>query len=158
MVLRVLSESLSHISVLAEWIPKSNGPVLELGIGIGSSPILHELCRKRQLVSYENNAGYMHYFRRLKSDWHTIDYVEKWEDAPIDRCWGLAFIDVDPRGDRRKLMMRLKPWADYIIVHDTELKVDKYYHVRKLFDRWRYHKTYDEIVPSTTVLSDKREI
>lgn len=158
MEIKLRPESISHLSVLIPFIQRTYGSVVELGIGIGSTPVLHELCRGRKLISYENNKEIYWMFRRFKSDWHEIVLINSWEEAVLERPWALAFVDQAPALSRKDTIMRLKPWADYMIVHDTEKRVNRFYGMRALFPKFSHFKMVRSIVPHTTILSDKYEI
>jgi hypothetical protein len=145
----------SHLSVLIDYIEKTNGDVLETGIGMGSTPVLHELCRGRKLVSYEDNPGFYDGFVRFKTDEHEIILVTDWNTIPIEKHWSLAFIDNSPTGERRRLITRIKDFADYIIVHDSEPAVDRFYLYKGAFSLFKYRKDYIDVKPWTTVLSNK---
>ena len=145
----------SHLAYLIEWVQKSKGPVLEFGIGFGSTPTLHEMCFGRPLVSYENNPNYYEGFRYFRSDTHELNFLEDMSKANLERPWGLAFVDCSPTRYRREAILRLKPWADYILVHDTEPRADRHFKVIELFPTFKYSRTYDSHLPHTTILSDK---
>lgn len=48
----------THLAVLMEAVRRTAGPVLELGVGLYSTPVLHWLCypTNRRLVSYDSDA------------------------------------------------------------------------------------------------------
>ena len=55
----------THIPVLCRCfneLKDSKGRILEVGLGMYSTPILHELARDRKLVSLENHLGWFHEF------------------------------------------------------------------------------------------------
>lgn len=156
MRVKLSADSLSHISHLVPWVQKTTGPILELGIGFGSTPILHELCRPdRELVSYENIAEFFALFRGFDTAWHKMILTPDYAAAEIERPWSIAFVDTYPGPTRLDLLMRLKPWADYIIIHDTERRHDRFYHVRAHFREWKYRVSHKQWEPHTTVLSDR---
>jgi len=48
----------SHIPVLIKILNISEGPVLELGTGLNSTPVIHWICNgqnQRHIESYESN-------------------------------------------------------------------------------------------------------
>ena len=47
----------SHLPVLIKMVLMTDGPILELGTGFFSTPVLHWLCaeKKRKLVSYDSS-------------------------------------------------------------------------------------------------------
>ena len=50
----------SHLPILLRAMKATTGPVLELGAGIYSTPILHALCQieGRKLVTYESDPEF----------------------------------------------------------------------------------------------------
>ena len=145
----------SHLVPLIEWIGKTKGDVLELGIGMGSTPILHELCRDRKLISYENDLVYFNQFIRYESPWHEMKFVQTWAEAEMERPWALAFVDSASGPSRPEAIERLRNWADYIMVHDTEKRNDRHYHMKDVLRSFKYRMTYKGWEPYTSVVSDK---
>lgn len=148
----------SHLAILIHWLQKTTGDVLELGIGFASTPVLHEMCRNRHLVSYENHAGFHAKFAGYAAPWHEMIFVEKWADAKVERPWNLVLLDLTPGEERKDLLFRLKDWADYIVLHDTELRQDRHYHIRQHLGAFKYCLNYQAWEPWTSVLSDKHEL
>ncbi len=113
----------SYKPLLIAALEKTSGPVLELGMGSGSTPALHEYCKRnnRKLFSYENNAEYTSKFTHYRSDFHTVDSVTNWDDCPIDSTrWSVVLVDHAP-GERRVVdVRRLASNADILVLHDTE--------------------------------------
>lgn len=155
MHIRFLRGTSTHLEYLIEWVMKTQGPVLEIGIGFGSTPTLHALCRERPLVSYESSDYYYTGFRDFQTDNHKIILVKDWNTIPIEIPWSLAFVDCSPTLQRREFLKRLKPWADFIVIHDTERRANRHFHVRELFRDFKYRRSYKALTPHTTVLSDK---
>ena len=153
--MKINPEQASHLIYLIDWVRRTNGPVVELGIGFGSTPILHELCRDRKLVSYENKPRFFAEFARYASPWHEMKFVESWDKAELECPWSVAFVDSWPGPSRPELIKRLRPWADYLIIHDTEKRHDRYYHMKDLIRTFRYRVTYKAWEPYTSVVSDR---
>ena len=153
--MRIKAAPVSHLAYLIEWVEKSYGEIVELGIGIGSTPLLHELCRVRRLTSYENNNAIYSKFHEFDSEWHQLWLIDSWPSANLERPWGLAFVDHDPPIERRDTIRRLKGHADYILVHDTEPRHDRRFRIRELFKDFKYCREYTDYEPHTTILSDK---
>jgi hypothetical protein len=144
----------SHLEPLIKIVGLTSGPVLEIGIGFGSTPVLHELCRDRKLISYENDASLVDDFKAFNTSWHEVHYVEDWDDMPVAEHWDVAFIDHKPARRRRTEIKRLKPFADFIIMHDTEEEADKYFRMLNRIHGFQYiwHSDY---IPRTTIVSDR---
>src|SRR3990172_8056396 len=82
----------THLPALIKAMEKTDGEVLELGMGIFSTPYLHYQCllSKRKLVSYENYKAWLDFFTRYgyANEYHEINFVESYADAQIEgRHW-----------------------------------------------------------------------
>src|SRR3990167_10171681 len=112
----------SHLQVLTKLVQMTDGPILELGIGLYSTPYLHYAClpAKRSLTSYESDPGWMRYFRDFnRSDFHKVHLIEDWDKLEINQLWDIAFVDHSPDPRRSVEAKRLANHAKYIILHDT---------------------------------------
>ena len=114
----------SHLPPLFACLAASSGPVLEVGVGHFSTPILHAYCMAayRNLFSVEDHAEWYSEFRtkyqRSGHEFITGDYsVVVPEMAKLK--WGVAFIDNSPGGKRRADdFTSLISSADFVVVHD----------------------------------------
>lgn len=147
----------SHIPVLIKIFEISEGPILELGTGVFSTPLLHtlSLSKNRSLTSYENNPYYVERHRDFITDKHQIILVDNWENINIeDTRWGFAFVDHAPE-ERRKLdVKRLANNAQYIVLHDTEPRNEALYKYSEIYPLFKYRFDYTTCYPHTTVLSN----
>ena len=146
----------SHIPILVKVMNLSQGPVLELGMGLFSTPLLHWLCleQKRQMVSYDNSLEWVKMNKTFESPIHRILYTQTadWESAGADRHWGLALVDHHP-GIRRGIdAIRLKDKADYVVVHDSDLLTE--YGYENIYQHFKYSYDWKRRKPWTTVLSN----
>lgn len=150
----------SHIPVLIKVMGMSSGPVLELGTGLNSTPVLHWLCneQKRKIDSYESVEMFYRAAENYRTDWHGIHFIEDWDKLAIDRHWGLVFIDHAPGPRRNVEMERLANNADYVVVHDTEPKSDWHYHFANQFDKYKYRYNYTLAYPHTSVFSNFKDL
>ena len=160
----------SHLAILPKIMEISEGPVLELGMGLFSTPYLHWACfnEKRKLVSYENKKQFHEMFifddrRELcnnYSAYHDVHFVENsdWDALDLESThWGVVLIDHNPGPRRREEMKRLANKADYMVVHDTDEKNDFYYKYREYFPLFKYR--YDtKLYPQTTILSNFKDL
>ena len=147
----------SHMPVLIKVLEISEGPVLELGIGPFSTPLLHTMCeiRNRPLVSYENDPNYMNSHRAFPSDNHKMFFVENWDDAKIDDVqWGMAFVDHGPDYRRNTEIGRLKDNSQFVVVHDTEPNNNPLYKYEEIIPLFKYRLHYDRLFPHTDVFSN----
>ncbi len=146
----------THMPVLIRTVQMTNGPVLELGAGIFSTPLLHWLCaeKERGLVTYESVLKYYRIAKQFKSKTHSIKLVEDWDKININKHWSVAFVD-HPTDRRMKDTLRLKDKADYIILHDTQ---DSGYRYDKVWPHFKYIYHWKFCKPWTSVVSNFYEI
>lgn len=154
----------THMAVLVTAAMHTDGPILELGCGDYSTPLLHAICSKteRFLLSTETDQNWLKLFYDLKTAWHHFEYVpvfensaysqpEKWDSVGSDRHWSLVFIDHRP-GERRVVdIKRLRPITDIFVVHDTE---DPFYRYEAVLSTFKYRFTYQRYRITTTIVSD----
>lgn len=152
----------SHLPILIKVLQLSSGPVLELGSGVFSTPVLHWLCleAKRPLITYENYQEHFEMNKVFASPEHEVKFINSWDEAQIENThWGVVFVDHKP-GERRVIEIRkLANIADYIIVHDTEPDHDKYFgFIDKAFPLFKYRYNYKRRRPYTSVLSNFKDL
>ena len=171
----------SHFPVLAAAVASTTGPVLEMGCGWGSTPMLDLMCRKmdRRLVTVETQREYYDQFSDLfPHEWffmggeyprrpeipadrfrHEGVFEREWLVSPYaDLAWGVAFVDFYPGEARKDAIRLLADKAKLIVVHDAEADGKhggggnyEYDLVTPLF---KYVHYYRIIKPVTMVLSN----
>ncbi len=148
----------SHLPVLIKVLQISEGPVLELGSGPFSTPIMHWLCleAKRRLVTYENDPEYFEMNKSFSSGQHEVKFIEDWDKIPIEtEHWGVAFVDHKPSERRKIEIARLSKIADYIVVHNTEKQQDSEYgFIKETYPLFKYCYNYQRQKPYTSVFSN----
>ena len=146
----------SHIPILVKILEKTQGDVLELGVGLFSTPLLHWLCQdqQRNLVSFESQQKYFDLNRQFQSDSHHLSLIADWDQIDIDRHWSVAFIDHEPAERRVVEIKRLAKSADYLIIHDSQSKEDSFYHYSQIYPLFKYRYDYTQAFPNTSVLSN----
>lgn len=123
-------------------------PVLELGCGNGSTPILRKYCKdnKLKLFSYDNDKSWAEKFN--------ANYVPDWE---VKSFWhmdfGVALIDHAP-GEHRKLAISRLRHVRILVAHDTEPAADHGYRMRSELVKFRYMKDYQTDGAWATAVSD----
>jgi hypothetical protein len=118
----------SHLGPLAMAVCVTKGPVLELGMGLVSTPALHELCRpERMLVSVDQDPGWFVALKDFASPTHLIRHAPDLEKffAIENGEWGVVFVDNGHIGcetykTRIRAVELLLPRAEIIVLHDTE--------------------------------------
>lgn len=135
----------SHIPLLLRALCATRGPVLEMGMGTFSTPILHWLCfdADRQLVSLDDDPKWVNAHASFVRDWHRIEHVEDWDAYPLtERYWSVALIDHAPPERRKVDALRLADHAEIILLHDTHWQQEKHHHYRELDGQFRYRQLY----------------
>ncbi len=144
----------SHLPALMKVINISDGPVLELGMGMFSTPYLHFACYpKRRLASYENDKEVYNWLNIFKSDYHEIHLVEDWDKIDLFGHWSTVLVDHNPTSRRREEIKRLAQSADYIVVHDTNPRLDRKYKFSEIYPLFKFRKDFNREKPYTSILS-----
>ncbi len=147
----------SHMPILARIMDISDGPVLEMGMGLYSTPLLDLMCRetKRRLVSYDNDPNWFAENEKWKSDYHEVYFVTDWDEADIENThWSVAMIDHKPAARRKDDVRRIINSADYILIHDSEPEMNKFFRYTWIYKFFKYRYDYTKCRPHTTVLSN----
>lgn len=148
----------THLPALIQAMKKTKGDVLELGMGIFSTPYLHYHCMlsNRKLVSYENCKEWMDFFIHYKyeNENHEINFVEKYSDAKIEKPWSVVLIDQTPDTSRIEETKRLANLAKIIIIHDSNENMDKTYHYSEIYPLFKYKTVWDKDSNHATILSN----
>ena len=151
----------SHLPVLIYLMLITAAIVLEMRVGYTSTPVLHWLCfeQGRNLLSLENDRKWLEKFLEYEDNFHTLKFTEDWDRAPIDnQHWSIVLIDHRPALRRRIDAKRLKDNADYIILHDSEPEINKFYRYTDIYTLFKYRYDYTRTKPYTTVLSNFKDL
>lgn len=167
----------THMAALLTAVLHTTGPVLEMGCGDYSTPLLHALCKptKRLIVSADCDQNWLNRFRYMENNLHQFiyvdlnkrtikikykkrviqkviyDHIEKWNAIGTEQRWGVVLIDHDPFDRRAVDIMRLRSNADIIVVHDTQ---DPSYGYEPVLAQFKYRYTYNQYAVTTTLVSD----
>lgn len=113
----------THQPVLYEAVLRTRGPILELGIGRGSTPMLDAIA-DRILVSVDDNVDYVNAYRkRFNARYHSYECVHDWRESLHHWSytrWGVVFIDCGSWAIRADAIRALKDTASYIVIHDND--------------------------------------
>ena len=153
----------SFIPVLLKIFPLSEGPILELGTGFFSTPILHMLCMdtNRMLISFENDRSFFDLEQKFINDPHQIIFTDDWDRINIDNThWGMALVNHKPAERRVEEIRRLANIADFIIIHDSEPSQNHHYHYDLIYplSKFRYDYQSKPRYAHTTVLSNLKDL
>lgn len=153
----------THLAPLITAVNKTDGDILELGIGIFSTPYLHyqATLSKRNLLSIDNHEGWVNKFKssnvaghRYENEFHKLLYISNYDDAPIDKPWDVALIDHSPSIRRIEDVRRLAHLAKYIIIHDSTPRKDREYHYSEIYPLFKYRTDWLTDANPATVLSN----
>ena len=160
----------SHLTFLTHAFMCTEGPVLECGGGLCSTPVLHSLALRtepqRLVVTGEEQCVWARYLQGFSKDWHIIRHVTNWETflKNMNTDWGLAFVDNgvptdgNPPGlyNCRFEIMKLLPESAVWVVHDTNdprIGDDPWWKARVAQSPWVYRHMVNGI--ETTMLSQR---
>jgi hypothetical protein len=152
----------THLIPLAAAVAHTagGGPVLELGMGDYSTPLLHLLCKDRLVVSIETDGAWAARYEKFRSRTHQLHLVAEWQATALieSQRWSVALVDCAPATARAGLIERLRGRATFVVVHDTEADTDAAadYDMEPALADYRYRSDYRIFRPWTTIVSDER--
>ncbi len=154
----------THIPALVRAFELSEGDVLELGTGYFSTNLLRWLCEMsgRTLYSYETGWSWYKIATRKPVPFQKVFKIDNFDEADIDRHWGLVLIDHAPTRRRIVDIKRLANLADYIVIHDTNPEHDgvandpkkKGYQYSQIWSLFKYKYDFTKYSPHTRVVSN----
>jgi hypothetical protein len=155
----------SHLPILSRVIGACSGPILELGMGLYSTPLLDMMCfeDKRPLVSYDNDPVWFKENEKWRSKYHDVYFLDKqnlktgseYDMANIEHTfWSVAFLDHKPAIRRKRDAQRLANNALFIILHDSEPALNPYFRYTWIYPLFKYRFDYTKCNPNTAVLSN----
>jgi hypothetical protein len=155
----------THLPLLKAAAACTNGAILELGSGEGSTRTLHEICANtgRWLFTVENDWNWYRKLSELRCDFHRFAFVRDWSEVPLLSTgggrWGVVLVDLSPGPARRGVVARFQGAADIIIAHDTEPAHERLYsYSDDLWDRFAYVLHDERTECRATALSDTLDV
>lgn len=148
----------SHLPVLDRLMSVVNKPVLELGIGWNSTPLLHWLCHEKGLLlfSFESDPDWLERFKEFETNTHKLFPHDFMTNLEVDFDLGLVFVDHRPARKRRSSALFFKDKADFIVLHDSELADNPAYKYTPIYDKFKYKYEYRNVgEPYTMILSNR---
>ena len=148
----------THIPMLLKYVKDADKPVLELGAGLFSTPLLHWMCKENgvKLRTYENVKEYFKFSKSFQSSTHRIRLIDDWDKVENNGTfWSVVFIDHAPAERRHIDAIRFANKADYVILHDSNKNVYKY---DEVYPHFKYRYDWKECKPFTTVLSNFKKL
>lgn len=148
----------THVPVLAAAVAAARpGPVLELGAGSFSTPLLHAICQAtgRRLLTLDGDSNWAARFTEFRSETHRVEVASDWDAAIPDDVWAVVFVDHAPAGRRVHEIDRLREACELMVVHDTE---DARYGYEEVFAKFAFRVDYTRLRPWTSLLSVSRAL
>jgi hypothetical protein len=149
----------THEPALAAAIAVARpGPVLELGAGYYSTPLLHALCvaTGRELLTVDTDRGWIDRLMSLSSPNHRLVALARWDELAElthSKLWSVIFVDHAPAERRVVDIEQLADKTDLMVVHDSEHSI---YNYEPTFALFKNRFDYKRMMPWTTILSNVR--
>ncbi|MCX7928834.1 MAG: hypothetical protein N2558_04090 [Patescibacteria group bacterium] len=154
----------TFLPVLMKAMEMTSEDVLELGVGVFSTPYLHWTCKlqKRNLLSIENNEMWFNFARKYYQSKrgtpyrHRFIFASNWDEIEnyILKPWDVVLVDHSPSGRRVEEIRKLKDFGKYIIIHDSDAYQERNYHYSTIYPLFKYRYDFTNVEPATTVLSN----
>lgn len=148
----------SHSTLLTAAFMVTTGAVLELGSGLGSTPLLHGLCGSnyRELITIESDKTWFDKLSPYHRSWHKFRLVDSFVDLPeYKETWGLVFVDhgiPEQRGRSIESLLNVP----MIVIHDT--CYPQLYGYEYAFRKFKYKWVLSLYPPQTTVISNSLNV
>ena len=139
----------THLVPLIQAVLKTKGKVIEMGAGDWSTPVLHEIMKDRELITYDNNPNWLNNFTDLRTGNHKLILIKDWNEIQDD-C-SVILIDHAPAERRLVDIKKFQNKAEILIVHDFEKT--RYYGYDKI-PTFKYKQVYLRWTKQTALLSN----
>lgn len=140
----------THLPALMYALARTTGPVIEVGSGLFSTPVLHGYCFGgwRKLTTVESDPLWREWMQeRFTADWHQI--VPAIPDGEFD----VALIDGAPASSRGPTIEALRSRCRLLVIHDTNdpgMGLD--------LSGFKWRRVWRDLAPWTDVVSDSVEL
>jgi hypothetical protein len=155
-------ETSTHFPMLIKAVQSTTGPILEMGSGLFSTPLLHWLCSptKRSLTTCESYAHYLEFADKFKTEWHKTMFVKPQEQPKFESKFSVVFIDHSPKRPRTRGddALMFKDSADLIVLHDAGENPYEKYGYAPIYKHFKYVTHWTGCLPHTTVLSNTIDV
>lgn len=154
----------TNIPLLASVVATARpGPVLEIGVGRGSSSLLVELCRAmgRDLVGLDSDASWL--LKMADLEYPTLIHMPSWDDLPAwlegpprfgkASPWSVIFIDHGPGEARLPVLKMVRGYSEHVVIHDT-FNPGYLPGLEEELDTWKFRANYTLMPSCTSVVSD----
>lgn len=145
----------SHRPLLFLVLKNTDGKVVELGSGDGSTELLKNYCNGtiREFRSYENNKEW--------SEKTGSKYVHSYKEPLMkkiitgEKNFNVLFVDCAPGEIRKNILFDYNSYAEVIVVHDSEDGADYVYGMKDILSTFQYRIDFKpEGMPQTTAVSN----
>jgi hypothetical protein len=145
----------SHLPVMVKLLSITDGPVLELGGGMYSTPMLHWLCypTRRPLVTIDNNRRYQDFLMQFDKEHHRVLMVDDYKAVDLSPPWSVVLVDHSPETERVGTITRLTH-AEYVVAHDADNSMSRRYRYPSIYHLFKYRWKYTGARPKTAVFSN----
>ncbi len=158
MITKITKKSSTNFPMLMKVVEMSGGPVMEIGSSASSTPLLHWLCKERnlKLVTYERNPDNFEFAKDFKSRNHIIRLIGDSDKIDTESHWGVVLINQSSAEQMGIDIIRLQNNADYIVLPDSEKEVSHGYD--KIWEHFDYRYDWKDCKPWTTVISNFKDL
>lgn len=158
----------THLPMLVRCVAYHRGPILEMGCGLYSTPVLHAMSHGLQvpLTSIERNPEWGKPFTKYVSPLHDViidNTPNKHLQSLLDHgeYFHVALVDHSPAVLRAQAVKMLANKCDLIVCHDSEHRLYDYEDVLSEFEHrveWREYAPWTTVVSNTMDLSFLKDL
>jgi hypothetical protein len=153
---------MAHAPMLASVIATARpGPVLEIGIGRGSTPLILEMCKAmgRPYAGLDKESAWVYEMGDALSC-PGIEQMDDWVKLPDwlsknYKRWAVVFVDNDPLG-RLPAIVAVRDMCEFVVVHDTWNLWEELRPMHEYLDTFKFRSDYTLFPSCTSVVSDVR--
>jgi len=142
----------THLPALLACVAHTMGPVLELGCGVYSTPVLHAACAGRHLVSVDRHAPWVQRFAHMRSKDHAVICAPDGAELAAHE-WDVVLVDSTPAQGRIEEIARLRATSRLLVIHDTE-PGRPVYRYDQILPSFPHARVWDREPTWTTIVSD----
>jgi hypothetical protein len=145
----------THLPYLAKLLQRVDGPILEMGSGFFSTPLLywHTVMHSQTFRSYESKKAW------ADTMGAPVQFVQDWSQVNINEMrWSLVFIDHGQALLRKDHAIAVKDLTDYVVLHDTEYQHEPTYRYSEVWPHFKHRLDFTDILPHTTILSNTQDL
>ena len=158
--MRLSKNFTTHLPMLMKCVNATDGPIMELGGGYFSTPVLHWMCHAvgRYLLTYDDDAVYFPFIKGFRSRNHRVRLIDDWNTIDTKTHWSVVLVDhTNSITQRVESILKLKDSADFIVVHDTEQRTFQK-ELDEINKNFKYVYQWKGCTPNTSVLSNFKDI